>query len=158
MSDIEKIRQEIERRMLELARDKYIDLHDTLCRTKELNLLLAFIDSLPEDNPLNDQRFGEGFDAGRAVQSIFDEKEEKPSEDLKEAARRYSDGPECSWVGKSALEYAFIAGAKWMDKQMPMPEDTVIFMKGVAEGRRLEREEREENKRKEDELPRFYGD
>ena len=158
MSDIEKIRQEIERRMLELARDKYIDLHDTLCRTKELNLLLAFIDSLPEDNPLNDQRFGEGFDAGRAVQRIFDEKEEKPSEDLKEAARRYSDGPECSWVGKSALEYAFIAGAKWMDKQMPMPEDTVIFMKGVAEGRRLEREEREENKRKEDELPRFYGD
>lgn len=33
-----------------------------------------------------------------------------------------------------------------------------FFMKGVAEGRRLEREDREENKRKEDELPRFYGD
>lgn len=80
------------------------------------------------------------------------------SEDLEEAARRYSDGPECSWVGKSALEYAFIAGAEWQKSQMPMPEDTVIFMKGVAEGRRLEREEREENKRKEDELPRFYGD
>lgn len=43
-------------------------------------------------------------------------------------------------------------------KEMPMPEDTVIFMKGVAEGRRLEREDREENKRKEDELPRYYGD
>lgn len=50
MSDKDKIRQEIERRMLELARDKYIDLHDTLCRTKELNLLLAFIDSLPEES------------------------------------------------------------------------------------------------------------
>ena len=33
-----------------------------------------------------------------------------------------------------------------------------FFMKGVEEGRRLERDEREENKRKEDELPRFYGD
>ena len=45
-----------------------------------------------------------------------------------------------------------------MESQMPLPDDTVIFMKGVAEGRRLEKEEREENKRKEDELPRFYGD
>lgn len=28
-----------------------------------------------------------------------------------------------------------------MANQMPMPEDTVIFQKGVAEGRRLERED-----------------
>ena len=48
---------------------------------------------------------------------------------------------------------AFIAGAKWMESQMPMPEDTVIFMKGVAEGRRLEREDRND-----DNLPRYYGD
>lgn len=47
----------------------------------------------------------------------------------------------------------FIAGAKWMKSQMPLPEDTVIFMKGVAEGRRLEREDRNNDK-----LPRFYGD
>lgn len=43
---IQKIRNEIERRMLELARDKYINLHDTLCRTKELHLLLSFLSTL----------------------------------------------------------------------------------------------------------------
>lgn len=36
---------------------------------------------------------------------------------------------------------AFIAGAEWQASQMPMPEDTVLFNKGVAEGRRLERED-----------------
>ena len=36
------------------------------------NHILAFIDSLPEDDPLNDPRFNDGFDAGRAVQRIFD--------------------------------------------------------------------------------------
>lgn len=49
MNTIEKIRTEIERRMVELAKDKYIDLHDTLCRTKELNLLLSFLDTLEEE-------------------------------------------------------------------------------------------------------------
>lgn len=91
------------------------------------------LDSLPEDH--------------------FRDSTKMISEDLEEAARRYSDGPECSWVGKSALEYAFIAGAEWQKSQMPMPEDTVIFMKGVEEGRRLEREDRNDDK-----LPRYYGD
>ena len=35
----------------------------------------------------------------------------------------------------------FIAGAEWQKSQMPMPEDTILFQKGVAEGRRLERED-----------------
>lgn len=50
-----KIKAEIERRMIELAKDKYIDLHDTLCRTKELNLLLSFLDTLEEksEKPMN---------------------------------------------------------------------------------------------------------
>lgn len=144
MTQKELIRQEIERRMLELARDKYIDLHDTLCRTKELNLLLAFIDSLPEDH--------------------FRDSTKMISEELEEAAdnhiRKIVDAaghPGWDWTSRD-IKDAFIAGAEWQKSQMPMPEDTVIFMKGVAEGRRLEREEREENKRKEDELPRFYGD
>ena len=86
------------------------------------------------------------------------------SEDLEKAAdsqiRKMVDAaghPGWDWTTRD-IKDAFIAGAEWQKSQMPMPEDTVIFMKGVAEGRRLEREEREENKRKEDELPRFYGD
>lgn len=41
------------------------------------------------------------------------------------------------------LVYASIARhfAEWGINQCPLPEDTTIFMKGVAEGRRLEREE-----------------
>ena len=32
---------------------------------------------------------------------------------LEEAAKEYAEGPECTWVGTTALEEAFIAGAKW---------------------------------------------
>lgn len=41
-------------------------------------------------------------------------------------------------------EYAknrFIAGAKWQADHAPLPEDTALFNKGVAEGRRLAEEE-----------------
>lgn len=127
MTNIDKIRQEIERRKKE---NMYDDLPITIGRYYEDRDLLAFIDSLPE---------------------------EKPSEDLEEAAKDYAilpmdvgDGLVC--IDKKK-ERAFIAGAKWMESQMPMPEDTVIFMKGVAEGRRLEREDRDD-----DNLPRYYGD
>ena len=61
------------------------------------------------------------------------------------------DGPTNEYGG--SIKEAFIAGAKWMESQMPMPEDTVIFMKDVEEGRRLEREDRND-----DNLPRYYGD
>lgn len=124
MSNIEKIKAEIERQkqMGSIGLNEY-DAGFENGRGELCDELLAFIDSLPEDH--------------------FRDSTKMISKDLEEAARRYSDGPECSWVGKSALEYAFIAGAEWQKSQMPMPEDTVIFMKGVAEGRRLEREERE---------------
>lgn len=41
----------------------------------------------------------------------------------------------------SAYEIGFIEGAEWAREQMPLPEDTLIFRKGVEEGRRLERED-----------------
>lgn len=39
------------------------------------------------------------------------------------------------------LLQAFEGGAEWQRTQMPLPEDTLIFRKGVEEGRRLERED-----------------
>jgi len=58
-----------------------------------------------------------------------------------EAAKEYLD--EVFGEGKHQQFYKdlFIAGWKCRDDQMPMPEDTVLFNKGVAEGRRLERED-----------------
>lgn len=103
--------------------------------------LLAFIDSLPE---------------------------EKPSEDIEQAAARYERENRQSILSSVDIVNAFIEGAEWqneqmmdewlkdrdgcfwdgvnegkkaMENQMPQPEDTVIFQKGVAEGRRLERED-----------------
>lgn len=38
---------------------------------------------------------------------------------------------------KELLMFLFIAGAKWQADHTPLPEDTVLFNKGVAEGKRL---------------------
>ncbi len=39
-------------------------------------------------------------------------------EDVEQAAQQYAEGPECTWVGTTALEIAFLAGAKWQRDQM----------------------------------------
>lgn len=41
----------------------------------------------------------------------------------------------------SAYEVGYIEGAEWAREQMPLPEDTLIFRKGVEEGKRLMMEE-----------------
>lgn len=136
MSNIEKIRQEIERRK---KRWMYDDLPIAMGRYYEDRDILAFIDSLPEDH--------------------FRDSTKMISKELEEAAdnhiRKIVDAaghPGWDWTSRD-IKDAFIAGAEWQKSQMPMPEDTVIFMKGVEEGRRLEREDRND-----DNLPRYYGD
>lgn len=95
MSNIEKIRQEIERRKKEFM---YDSLSSTIGRYYEDRDLLAFIDSLPE---------------------------EKPSEDLEEAAEEYADNNSRRWQDDgdiyydySKIEQAFIAGTEWQKEQM----------------------------------------
>ena len=71
--------------------------------------------------------------------------------DLEEAAkeyaktsftRPYSDTPEeVVTIIEPDKCAGFIAGAKWMADHAPLPEDTVLFNKGVAEGKRLMMEE-----------------
>ncbi len=57
---------------------------------------------------------------------------EQPVGGLEEAAEKYTDKhPYATIMG------AFIAGAEWGMNQCPLPEDTTIFNKGVAEGKRL---------------------
>lgn len=115
MSDKDKIRQEIERRKKE---NMYDDLPITIGRYYEDRDLLAFIDSLPD---------------------------EKPSEDLEEAAQEYAIPFNDTTYGCEYSYKGFIAGAEWQAKQLlkgsPLPEDTVLFQKGVEEGRRLERDD-----------------
>ena len=98
--------------------------------------------------------FDDGYFTGIAAISKFIDSlpEEKPAEDLEEAAREYAyswhkkgDKEECELFPVTASR-GFIAGAKWQaehTEDYPMPEDTVLFQKGVAEGRRLASEETE---------------
>jgi len=123
MSNIEKIRQEIIK-MRELAAISAVGNHTDWLESRIATCgdILAFIDSLPE---------------------------EKPSEDLEEAAQDYAILPMDVGDGRVCIdkkeERAFIAGAEWQAKQLlkgsPLPEDTVLFQKGVEEGRRLEKDD-----------------
>ena len=146
MSNIDKIRQEIERRK---RRWMFDDLQITIGRYYEDRDLLAFIDYLPEDDPLNDQdliiinkkdweaqeQFRKNKDFGKPLQ------QEHQEVDLEEAADKF----EQEYFTDTTIGEAFIAGAKWQANQLlkgsPLPEDTVLFQKGVEEGRRLERDD-----------------
>lgn len=67
---------------------------------------------------------------------------------IEEAAKKYAtewhENPDGSawkpYFEVSAIK-AFIAGAEWQAEHNPLPEDTVLFNKGVAEGKRLMMEE-----------------
>lgn len=76
--------------------------------------------------------------------SILDTLSEEPTKSLDEAAEGYTQKMLESWrfdsTGCRPPRESFKAGAEWQASQMPMPEDTVLFQEGVAEGRRLERE------------------
>ena len=63
---------------------------------------------------------------------------------IAQAASLYSDNQEASdypdLFSREDIKSAFVAGAQWQaehTEDYPMPEDTVLFQKGVEEGRRL---------------------
>lgn len=116
MSNIEKIRQEIERlkKLLEESIYAHDNSQQALGYSFALDDFKEFVDSLPE---------------------------EKPSDDLEEAAARYERENRQSILSSVDIVDAFIAGAEWQARQLlkgsPLPEDTVLFHKGVEEGKRL---------------------
>ena len=94
MSNIEKIRQEIERRK-KICKDNITTSKSGsfpyVMEMTGYDKILDFIDHLPE---------------------------EKPSEDLEEAAEKYSDKYCSDWAYRLEYEDAFIAGAEWQKEQM----------------------------------------
>ena len=142
MSNIEKIRQEIERlkKWSESSKKEWIDegynqnAFAEDCRITSFDKLLAFIDSLPEETCKDSLQVNETYKEN--TDSFTDE-----PKDLEEAADEYSekhgfrvpyDGSNNFYdeVDVKASKEGFIAGAKWKANQMPMPEDTVLFQKG----------------------------
>ena len=156
MDKIARIRAELKRRREDiLSKVEHRPIH----RIELLDDLLSFLDTLSKepDKGLDVTDFCKPIDPGIAQcvadhwLEMLDSKE--PDKGLDEYASRagfdYVDGivqeePGHRWNDHD-VEFAYrdgiIAGAEWQASQMPMPEDTVLFQKGVAEGRRLERED-----------------
>lgn len=90
-----------------------------------------------------------------AIDFIKKLQQEQPSEDLEEEIHAFWNKcsefqpPFCTLEVKEN-GFAVIARhfANWQKSQMPMPEDTVIFQKGIEEGKRQGREEMFEELRK----------
>ena len=96
--------------------------------------------------PKHDQQcdFDDGYFTGiGAISQFLDTLSEEPDKSLKEVAEKYADEtyyaypPEFLDFVKEEIRGAFIAGAEWQANHAPLPEDTVLFNKGVEEGKRL---------------------
>ena len=126
MSNIEKIRQEIERRK-NICEGIFERESDTYYQGKAVAYgeLLAFIDSLPDESKVDVTDFCKPIDPGIA-QCIADNwwemlgEEETPSKDLKDAAVRWEPkyGIQVSELIIHDIRDAFIAGAEWQKSQM----------------------------------------
>jgi len=66
---------------------------------------------------------------------------DKIDKSLEEAANAYLDKAFGKCKHSPWYKTLFIAGAKWQADHTPLPEDTVLFNKGVEEGKRLMMEE-----------------
>ena len=153
MSNIEKIRQEIER--LKTTNPSEYNYNNAKGYIWAMDDILSFINSLPGEIP----PYCTGFKGDPDPPGISE---------LEEAAARYERENRQSILSSVDIVNAFIEGAEWqneqmmdewlkdrdgcfwdgvnegkkaMENQMPQPEDTVIFQKGVEEGRRLERDD-----------------
>ena len=98
------------------------------------------------ESPKHDQQcdFDDGYFTGiGAISQFLDTLSEEPDKSLKEVAEKYADEPYYAYPPeflkfvKDEIRDAFIAGAKWQSEHTPLPEDTVLFQKGVEEGKRL---------------------
>ena len=119
MTTIEQIKAEIERRTKELD-EQIVDIYDSkaVLRKDELQRLLSFLSALEKsEKPMN----LEGLE--KEIEEYFPESTFNTGfnyDDLQEIARHF---------------------AKWGAEHTPLPEDTVIYQKGVEEGKRLMMEE-----------------
>ena len=130
MDKIEKIRQEIERRR-DICKAVFERESDTYYQGKAVayDETLSFLDTLSEE-------------PDKSLEEAAEEHYDEMWDELGGFAET-RDGCYDIFFPSKAIRDTFIAGAEWQASQMPMPEDTVLFQKGVAEGRRLEKEEKD---------------
>ena len=137
MDKIEKIRAEIERRIKELS-EAETDYREEGCDSisallisgiSELQKILSFISTLESEEPDKslEEKTCKGFEE-EFRRFIKKEKEKEPDKSL-------------PYYGDYGIYRVARHFAQWGANHTPLPEDTVLFQKGVEEGRRLERED-----------------
>lgn len=135
MSDIDKIRQEIARLRKEIKDDK-----DPLAPNQKAGYLFALADMESFLNTFSKETYKDSLQVHETCKENTDS-----FTSLEEAAEEYAIPFNDTTYGCEYSYKGFIAGAKWHAKQLlkgsPLPEDTVLFQKGVEEGRRLERDD-----------------
>ena len=125
MDKVEKIRAEIERLMAEY--DKWIE--EQGVRRKELARLKEdFLDTFSEEPDKSlEEKTCKGFEE-EFRRFIKKEKEKEPDKSL-------------PYYGDYGIYRVARHFAQWGARYAPLPEDTVLFNKGIAEGKRLMLEE-----------------
>ena len=99
-----------------------------------LEEILVLVDSLQQEQPCDTCTNDKG--CVTCKDGELWEGKEHPCEDLDEATARYGSGY-CDIGLRRTAEFGFRSGAEWQRQRTPMPEDTVIFQKGIEEGKRL---------------------
>lgn len=142
MSIKDQIRSEIER-MRKINKKAFMAEHISADvfrgRTQAINHLFDFITFLQQEQPTDIPSAGSGA-MGTTPPKFKLEVKEQPLEGLEEEMDEM-------WLeyceDVDYFVYASIARhfAEWGMNQCPLPEDTTIFLKGVAEGKRLMMEE-----------------
>lgn len=121
-------------------------MEDTMTKYIDASKLKAEIERLKSTNPSEyNYQNAEGYTwALDDLLSFIDTLSEEPDKSLEEEiSRTYHDGSVADTDDMNHVTYENIARhfAEWQKKQIPMPEDTVIFNKGIEEGKRLMMEE-----------------
>ena len=140
MTQKELIRQEIERLKIDYLNRSYTFVPATMQQ------LLEFIDSLPEETCKDSLQVHETCKENTDSFTSLEEAASRGGFDYVDNIVQESPGHR--WNDHD-VEFGyrdgFIAGAEWQANQLlkgsPLPEDTVLFHKGVEEGKRLMMEE-----------------
>lgn len=133
---IATIRAEIERQKEKAEKRPHatpLEGFECIGKIKVCNELLSFLSTLESEKPVPN-----GLEEAATI--TLDEAESVADEYTGFLEKGLIENQPRPIGGKWFIEYArkrFITGAEWQAEHAPLPEDTVLFNKGVEEGKRL---------------------
>lgn len=112
----------------------------------KIALIKAEIERLYNDKSYSEDRWDMGYDcACEDIMSFLSTLSEEPDKSLEEEMDKFIEtfgwGKTKHLAEKELISATARHFAKWGARHAPLPEDTVLFNKGIAEGKRLMLEE-----------------